>query len=120
MFQGNNATPSPEGGTGDEETAIDNPFPQGGSRRERRRSNQVNKLTASDFNGKSKRDLVTHFKNKYDSNGDGIFQEEEVEDMLLDTIEICESRAGLEVEKDIMLNKVRSPLSFFLCHSIQF
>ena len=48
MFQGNNATPSPEGGTGDEETArvaIDNPFPQGGSSRERRRSNQINKLS---------------------------------------------------------------------------
>ena len=34
--------------------------------------------------------------------------------MLLDTIEICELRAGLEVEKDMMLNKVRSPcLSFY-------
>ena len=34
-------------------------------------------------------------------------QDDEVENMLLDTIEICESKAGLEVEKDMMLNKVR-------------
>ena len=50
MFQGHNAAPSPEGGTGDEETArvaIDNPLPQGGSSRERRRSNQINKLSAT-------------------------------------------------------------------------
>ena len=109
QFQRKAATPREDG---DEEAAIDNPFPQGGSSRERRRSNQVNKLTATDLNGKSKRDLVTHLKNKYDSNGDGIFQDDEVEDMLLDTIEICESRAGLEVEKDMMLNKVRTPCLF--------
>ena len=112
QFQRKAATPREDG---DEEAAIDNPFPQGGSSRERRRSNQVNKLTAADLNGKSKQDLVTYFKGKYDFNGDGIFQDDEVEQMLLDTIEICESRAGLEVEKDIMLNKVR-PIVFLLIY----
>ena len=115
QFQRKAATPREDG---DEEAAIDNPFPHGGSRLERRRSNQVNKLTVSDLHGKSKRDLVTYFKNKYDFNGDGIFQDDEVEQMLLDAIEICESRAGLEVEKNMMLNKVRSPIAFFIYHAI--
>ena len=77
---------------------------------ERRRSNQINKLSTEDLHGKSNQDIFDELKRKYDRNGDGIFQDEEVDQMLLDTIEICRTKEGLEVEKDMMLNKVRNPL----------
>ena len=77
---------------------------------ERRRSNQINKLSTEELHGKSKQDIIDELKRKYDSNNDGIFQDEEVDEMLLDTIELCQMKDNLEVEKSMMLNKVRSPL----------
>jgi len=80
---------------------------------ERRRSNQINKLSTEELHGKSKQDIIDELKRKYDSNNDGIFQDEEVDEMLLDTIELCEMKDNLEVEKSMMLNKVRNPLSCY-------
>ena len=77
---------------------------------ERRRSNQINKLSTEELHGKSKQDIIDELKHKYDRNNDGIFQDEEVDEMLLDTIELCQMKDNLEVEKSMMLNKVRSPL----------
>jgi len=55
---------------------------------------------------KSNKAIIDHLKQKYDANHDGVWQDEEVDNMLNDCVELSKKSKALESENSVMLGKV--------------